>query len=118
MSGFLQKEKTEKKSAPINRTNIPTHIKNRVESTANVSLDDVRVHYGSGRPERVGALAYTQGNQVYIGPGQERHLPHELGHVVQQKLGRVTATRVENGYALNDDPVLERQADRIGAGMG
>lgn len=117
MSGFLQKEKTEKKRAAANRTNIPTHIKNRVESAANVSLDDVSVHYNSSWPERYGALAYTQGNQVHIGPGQERHLPHELGHVVQQKLGRVSATKVENGYALNDDPVLERQADRIGQGM-
>lgn len=30
-------------------------------------------------------MAYTQENQVEIRPRQEQHLPHELGHVIQQK---------------------------------
>lgn len=71
----------------------------------------------TGIPAELGALAYTQGTRVYLGPGQERHLPHELGHVVQQKLGMVRAdTWHESGAALNTDQALERQADRIGAG--
>lgn len=42
------------------------------------------------RPHRdVGALAYARGNDVHLAPGQERHLPHEAWHVVQQREGRV-----------------------------
>jgi hypothetical protein len=48
------------------------------------SFDDVKVHYNSDKPAQLQATAYTQGNQVHIAPGEERHLDHELGHVVQQ----------------------------------
>ena len=78
------------------------------------SLSDVRVHYNSSKPAQVQALAYTQGNQIYIGPGQEKHLPHELTHVVQQKEGRVEPTGTINGMALNEDPELEREAEEKG----
>lgn len=61
------------------------------------------------------ALAYTQANQVYIAPGQERHLAHELGHIVQQRRGQVRATGTLNGQALNDSPVLEHEADVMAA---
>ena len=102
-----------------NRTGIPTQLKERMERSTGLSLDDVRVHYNSALPARLDALAYTQGNQVEIGPGQERHLPHELGHVVQQKLGTVRANAMHSsGIALNTDARLERQADEIGAGKG
>ena len=37
------------------------------------------------------ARAYTQGSEIYMAPGQERHLAHEAWHVVQQKQGRVQA---------------------------
>lgn len=50
-------------------------------------MDDVQVHYNSQNPRKVGALAYTQEDHVYIASGQEKHLPHELGHVIQQKRG-------------------------------
>lgn len=100
-----------------NRTGIPQRLKERMEQSTGVSFDDVRVHYNSALPARLDSLAYTQGNQVEIGPGQERHLPHELGHVVQQKLGIVRANaRHASGVMLNTDSVLEHQADEIGAG--
>lgn len=96
---------------------IPIQLKNRMEQNTEVTLDDVRVHYNSHRPARLDALAYTQGTEVYLGPGQERYLPHELGHVVQQKLGLVRSdTLHESGVRMNTDQALERQADRIGAG--
>lgn len=99
-----------------NRTGIPTQLKERMEYHTGLSLDDVRVHYHSDMPKRLDALAYTQGNQVYLGAGQERHLPHELGHVVQQKLGKVQPdTRHESGALMNTDAALEREADEIGA---
>lgn len=110
--------RNDKQSAGIeNRTGIPAQLKERLEQSTGISLDDVRVHYNSALPARLDAWAYTKGNEVEIGPGQERHLPHELGHVVQQKLGAVRANaKHSSGVALNTDPVLEHQADEIGAG--
>ncbi|MCH5271853.1 MAG: DUF4157 domain-containing protein [Lachnospiraceae bacterium] len=100
-----------------NRTGIPAQLKERLEQSTGISLDDVRVHYNSALPAKLDAWAYTKGNEVEIGPGQERHLPHELGHVVQQKLGAVRANAMHSsGVALNTDPGLEYQADEIGAG--
>lgn len=100
-----------------NHTGIPTQLKERVEQSTGMSLDDVRVHYNSILPAKLDALAYTKGNQVEISPGQEQHLPHELGHVIQQKLGAVRAnTWHSSGVAMNTDIALERQADKIGVG--
>ncbi|MCM1113052.1 MAG: DUF4157 domain-containing protein [Muribaculum sp.] len=88
-------------------------MKRQYESMSGLSMDDVRVHYNSGRPARLDALAYTQGNQIYVAPGQERHLGHELGHVVQQKRGQVRPTASMEGLALNLDEGLEREADAL-----
>lgn len=100
-----------------NHTGIPTRLKERMEQSTGLSFDDVRVNYNSSLPARLDALGYTKGNRVEIAPGQERQLPHELGHVVQQKLGIVRANaRHSTGEAMNTDAALERQADEIGAG--
>lgn len=101
-----------------NITGIPVSMKERAEAVSGFSFDDVKIHYGSSRPAQVQALAYTQGNQVYLGPGQERCLGHELGHVVQQKQGRVQATGQVNGQPLNDSRSLEQEADAIGSRLG
>lgn len=92
-------------------TGIPGAVQAKFEEASGMSFADVRVHYNSPRPTQLGAYAYTQGNQVYIGPGQERHLEHELGHVVQQKQGIVKADGYVNGLPVNRDPKLERAAD-------
>lgn len=123
------KEKTEKKSINTvsqqqncstgreNNTGIPTQLKERMEESTGLSFDDVCVHYNSVLPAKLDALAYTKGNQVKISPGQERHLPHELGHVVQQKLGVVRANAIyAGGVAMNTDASLEQQADELGSG--
>lgn len=100
-----------------NSTGIPDRMKERAEEISGFSFDDVRVHYQSDQPGKVQALAYTQGQQVYIGPGQERYLGHELGHVVQQKQGRVRATGTVGGQPLNSDKSLELEADSLGRRM-
>lgn len=97
--------------AAIGNTGIPSAMQERFEASSGLSFDDVRIHYNSPRPAKLGALAYTQGTQVYIGPGQERHLKHELGHVLQQKRGLVKADGHLNGLPVNRDPGLERSAD-------
>lgn len=101
-----------------NKTGIPYRLKNGFEAISCMSFDDVRVHYNSSKPERVNAYAYTRGNHVYIAPGQERHLPHELGHVLQQKRGRVRATAYLGHIAVNDNAVLEREASHLGIMAG
>jgi hypothetical protein len=74
----------------------------------------VQVHYNSVKPAALGVLAYTRGTEIHVGPGQEKSLPHEAWHVVQQKQGRVKPTTRTYGVPLNDDCGLEREADVIG----
>lgn len=100
-------------SKGFNHTGIPLGIQERFESMAGLDLDDVKVHYNSDKPEQLQALAYTQGNQIYIAPGQEKHLEHELGHVIQQKQGKVKPTGSIGGLPLNDDADLERAANLL-----
>ncbi len=77
-------------------------------------IQGVKVHYNSSMPGLVDAEAYTRGDDIFLGPGQERHLPHELGHVVQQRRGSVPTTERLAGMAANTDPALEHEADVLG----
>jgi hypothetical protein len=78
-------------------------------------MDHVRVHYNSEKPAQLNALAYAQGSEINLAPGQERHLPHEAWHVVQQAQWRVKPTlQMAGGLAVNDDAGLEREADVMG----
>jgi Domain of unknown function (DUF4157) len=104
----------ERTAARPNRTGLPDRLKSGMESLSGIALDDVRVHRNSPRPAQLQALAHTQGSEIHLGPGQERHLPHEAWHVVQQKQGRVHPTMQLRGTAINDDAGLEREADMMG----
>lgn len=87
-----------------------------MEAMSGVALDDVRVHRNSDKPAQMQAHAYAQGRDIYLGAGQEKHLPHEAWHVVQQAQGRVKPTRqLKEKTAINDDQALEREADVMGA---
>lgn len=98
-------------AARANRTGLPHPLKTGAEALSRLSLDDVRVHRNSPEPAKHNAHAFAQGNHIHLGPGQERHLPHEMWHTVQQKQGRVPATMRIQRVAINDDPSLEREAD-------
>lgn len=63
----------------------------------------------------VKALAYTQGTDIYVAPGQEQHLPHEAWHVAQQMEDRVKPTTEVGGMPVNDNADLEHGADVMGA---
>ena len=97
-----------------NHTGLPNKLKTGIENLSGISLHDVRVHYNSSKPARVKALAYTQGADIYLGPGQEIHLPHETWHVVQQKQGRVRPTMQVEEIKINDDLSLEDEAEEMG----
>lgn len=99
-----------------NKTGLPNGLKSGIEQLSGYSMDDVRVHYNSDRPAQLQAHAYAQGTDIHLGKGQEKHLPHEAWHVVQQKQGRVRATRQMKGSSgINDDVILEKEADIMGA---
>lgn len=98
-----------------NKTGLADHLKAGIESLSGVSLDDVEVHYNSSQPAQLGALAYAQGSDIHIAPGQEKHLPHEAWHVVQQAQERVSPNVQLSDVAINTDPALEREADEMGA---
>lgn len=93
---------------------LPAALRAGVEALAGGPIPNVRVHYNSPHPARVGALAYTQGAEIHLAPGQERHLAHEAWHVVQQQRGRVSPTARVNGFDVNADSALEHEADVMG----
>ena len=105
------KSGNEKKTISKDKTD---EIRSRMENISGVDLSDVRVHFDSGKPAELGALAFTKGTEIHIGPGQEKHLPHEMWHAVQQKQGRVRPTRDIKGIRINDDKKLEKEADKMG----
>lgn len=112
----LQLDPGANRPAGANRTGLPDRLKTGVEALSGLSLDDVKVHYNSAKPAQLQALAYTQGSDIHVAPGQARHLPHEAWHVVQQKQGRVKPTlQMKGGVPINDDARLEREADVMGA---
>ena len=111
---------TSAKNNPIqrqeNKTGLPDQLKTGMESLSGLSLSDVKVHRNSDKPAQLQAHAYAQGTDIHLEPGQEKHLPHELGHVVQQKQGRVQpTTQLQSNVNINDDAGLEKEADVLGA---
>ena len=97
-----------------NNTGLPDGLKTNIESLSGYSMNDVKVHYNSPKPAQMKALAYTQGTDIHVAPGQEKHLGHEAWHVVQQKQGRVQPTTQMKGVNINDNVFLEREADIMG----
>ena len=98
-----------------NKTGLPDGLKSGMESLSGLSLNDVKVHRNSDKPAQLQAHAYAQGTDIHLAPGQEKHLPHELGHVVQQKEGRVKPTvQLKDKVNINDDSGLEKEADVFG----
>jgi hypothetical protein len=101
-------------ATPVGGKALPSSLRAGIESLSGMNMDGVRVHYGSPLPARINALAYAQGRNIHLARGEEKHLPHEAWHVVQQMQGKVRATTHVEGVGVNDDTSLEREADRMG----
>jgi len=108
---------------PVQKTspgtgNLPTQLQANMEAMSGTDLSDVKVHYNSDKPVQLNAHAYAQGSDIHMASGQEKHLPHEAWHVVQQKQGRVQATTqlksADQQVSINDSPALEKEADVMG----
>lgn len=106
-----QKATPKVKAEDKNDTGLPDELKTSAEKMSGLSLSDVRVHFNSTEPAKQGALAYTQGSDIFVGPNEEKHLAHELAHVVQQKQG--TVKPAIQGEAINNDAGLEQEADKM-----
>ncbi|MEK8034499.1 DUF4157 domain-containing protein [Ideonella sp. DXS29W] len=94
---------------------LPDGLRRGIESLSGVDMSGVQVHRNSVKAAALGAHAYAQGTHIHLGPGQEKHLPHEAWHVVQQHQGRVPPTHQVAGVAVNGDASLEREADTMGS---
>lgn len=108
----LQNQKILQKK--VNKTGMPDNLKNGLENLSGMSMDHVKVHYNSPEPAKLTAHAFTQGSDIHVAPSQEKHLPHEGWHVVQQAQGRVQPTIQMAGTQINDDVSLETEADVMG----
>jgi hypothetical protein len=113
---LIQKKESPESNQKNNKTGLPETLKTGMENLSGISLDDVKVHRNSDKPSQLQAHAFAQGNDIHLGPGQEKHLPHEAWHVVQQKQGRVKPTmQMKARVNVNDDAGLEKEADVMGA---
>lgn len=117
---ILEEDTLQEKPEPIqkkeNNTGLPDKLKSGIENISGYSMDNVKVHYNSVKPAQLQAHAYAQGTEIHLAPGQEKHLPHEAWHVVQQKQGRVKPTiQLKSNFYINDDIALEREADTMGS---
>ena len=102
---------------------LPTDLRSQMESSLGGNFGNVKINANSAKASEMGALAYTQGEEIHFAPGQfqpgshegQTLIGHELAHVVQQREGRVQATGSEKGMAVNTDHGLEAEADQLGA---
>lgn len=86
------------------------------------SFPHVKLHKNSTKATEVNANAFTQGSEIHFAPGlynpqttRGRHLiAHELTHVIQQEQSHIPATSNFRGNAVNTNPQLEREANRMG----
>jgi hypothetical protein len=99
---------------------LPEAVRGKMESALGADFSGVRVYVGP-QAERIGAIAFTIGSDIYFAPGRyhpdtahgQQLLGHELAHVVQQRAGRVR-NPLGSGIAVVQDHALEAEADRLG----
>lgn len=115
LSSELTAKDSQIQSPRQNQMGLPDNLRAGIENLSGISMADVKVHFNSTKPSELQALAYTQGTDIYLGSGQEKHLAHEGWHVVQQKQGRVQPTMQAKGKPMNSDRALEKEADIMGA---
>ncbi len=118
-----RKEKTSfKRKIPAAKGKLPDEVQARASNIFSTNFDSVNILENSQMAQKMGAQAFTQGNNVHFAPGKYNPkskegmelIGHELAHIVQQRNGKVKPTGVENGNAVNTDKGLEKEADEMG----
>ena len=105
-------------ATPNPSSKLPTNLRQHIEARSGLTLEDVRIHRNSPLPGQIGAHAFTKGRDIHLGPGEEKHLPHEAWHTVQQKQGRVKPTGTFFGIPVNHQTGLETEADAMASLIG
>ncbi|HRI66239.1 MAG TPA: DUF4157 domain-containing protein [Polyangium sp.] len=93
---------------------LPARLTTGIAALSGMDLSDVRLIRDSSEPARMQAEAMARRDEIHLAPGQDKHLPHEAWHIVQQRQGRVKPNIQERGVEINDDPMLEREATEMG----
>ncbi len=101
-------------------SSLEEHRRPEMENLLGTSFKDVRVHTdgeSGALNQRLGAKAFTTGNDIFFGegahPGDKRLLAHELTHVVQQR-------SMSSGGPMHVGPAddaFEREADNVAAAL-
>jgi hypothetical protein len=122
-NSFLQEQ--ESASAPQDESpnGLPKELRLQMEDSLGHDFSTVQIIRDSQQALASGAEAYAAGDTLHFAPGfynpasaEGRALiGHELAHIVQQREGRVQASREVNGMPLNDDHGLESEAASLGA---
>lgn len=97
-------------------------VQAKMEKSFQEDFSEVKVTKDSEEASEMGAQAFTQGDKIHFAPGNykphstegQELIGHELAHVIQQKQGRVKANTQSKGAPVNDDPVIEQEADIMG----
>ncbi|MCD6066928.1 MAG: hypothetical protein K0S33_1754 [Bacteroidetes bacterium] len=124
LKGDDEQQETETLSSQKSAVNgkLPADVQMKMESSFGQDFSSVNIHANSGKASSLGALAYTQGQDIHFASGKyepgskkgQELIGHELTHVVQQQQGRVQATTSQKGVNINDDIGLETEADMLG----
>ena len=103
---------------------LPPRLAARASASLGHDFSTVTVHQ-DGSAEALGTQAYARGDALHFAAGAYRPdtaegaamIGHELGHVAQQRAGRVAATELRGTTPVNTDAALERDADAAGAAV-
>ncbi|MCB9797254.1 MAG: DUF4157 domain-containing protein [Alphaproteobacteria bacterium] len=104
---------------------LPEPVRARMERALGADLQGVRLHLDAGAAQAardLGARAFTEGQDIYFGPGAWAPetaaglelLAHELTHVVQAQQGRVRAPSGGGLEVSSPSDPLEREAEAAG----
>jgi len=93
-----------------------------MEDAFQEDFSNLKIRKSSEEATKMGAQAFTQGEEIHFAPGQynpnstegQELIGHELTHVIQQRQGKVKSTTHAKGAAVNADPALEKEADVMG----
>ncbi len=60
---------------------------------------------------RLAAKAFAEGTEIHIGPGEERHLPHDASHVVQRQIVNLRQLATASQEVSQDTRTLAEKLD-------
>ncbi|MGB0788287.1 MAG: DUF4157 domain-containing protein [Marinirhabdus sp.] len=110
-------------SVNTNSQSLPGDIKHKMENSFEADFSNVAIYKNSTSAQKLGALAYTQGDSIHFAPKQfdtatkngQELIGHELTHVLQQRRGSVANPNIQKKESyVNNSPLLEKEADDLG----